>query len=112
MNPIKTSRRHFLKSAAFITAAVAVPTLGTSTLWGQNSAVDAAAKNAVPLLPWERELPLRAAARAASIKRILTTSAPTTGTGWRGSGALHVSNPAMRAAIWGTPDRITVSLQK
>lgn len=109
---MKTPRRHFLKAAVFSTAAIGFPTLGFSKLWGQKPPADAPAGKSVLLLPWERELPLRAAARAAGIKRILTASAPTTGTGWRGSGALHVSNPAMRAAIWGTPDRITVSLQK
>ena len=109
---MKTPRRHFLKAVAFGTAAIALPTFGTSKLWGQKPPFVVAAGKAVPLLPWEREMPLREAARAANIKRLLTAAAPTAGTGWRGSGALHISNAAMRAAIWGTPDRVTVSLQK
>jgi len=101
-------RRTFIKASVAAGAAAAVPKLFTGIV------ARAAADEAKPLLlPWQREVPLREAARSVVLENTLNSTNPLPDSGGFGSGAaMTVNNLKMRTTIWGPPDRITVSLNK
>lgn len=59
-----------------------------------------------PLLPWEREIPLREAAQSAGFESTLNPTNPLPGP------SMAINNLKMRTTIWGPPSRITISLTK
>ena len=94
-------RRNFLKSSlAVVTTAPTVP--------------KAAMAQAKPILPWQREIPLREAARAVALESVLdpTNPQPDFGGNPFAGPSMTVCNLKMRSVLWGPPDRITVSLNK
>jgi hypothetical protein len=56
-------------------------------------------------LPWQTEMPLSEAAESAVIENTLSAMDPN-------KGAMGINNLKMRTTLWGTPDRITISLTK
>jgi hypothetical protein len=65
------------------------------------------------LLPWQREMPLREAAKTVLIEGALnpTNPLPDSG-GFGGGGGMTINNLKMRTTLWGPPERITISLNK
>ncbi len=59
-----------------------------------------------PVLPWQRERPLREAAQSAVVTGELNPSDPNSRT------TMSINNLKMHTVLWGTPDRITISLTK
>jgi hypothetical protein len=65
-------------------------------------------------LPWQREIPLREAAKSVTLESTLhpTNPQPDYG-GMPSSGySMAINNLKMRTTIWGPPERITISLTK
>lgn len=64
-------------------------------------------------LPWEREIPLREAAKSTFFQVTLhpTDPLPHWG-GWDFGGGMTINNLKMRTTLWGPPDRITISLNR
>ena len=56
-------------------------------------------------LPWQREMPLKEAAQYVVVNGTLNPTNPN-------SGAMGINNLKMRTTLWGSPDRITISLTK
>jgi hypothetical protein len=67
-----------------------------------------------PLLPWQREAPLREAAQSVSFESTLdpTNPQPDYGGNPFGGPSMTIDNLKMRSTIWGPPDRITISVTK
>jgi hypothetical protein len=64
-------------------------------------------------LPWEREISLREAARAVVLKNTLNPTNPLPDWSCYPKGqAMTINNLKMRTTLWGTPDRVTISLMK
>jgi hypothetical protein len=64
-------------------------------------------------LPWQREIPLRKAAQSVVLESTLNSQNPLPDFGGFGAGAsMAINNLKMRTTIWGTPDRVTISLTK
>lgn len=57
-------------------------------------------------LPWQREMPLREAAKSATLENTLNPTNPLPGP------SMDINNLKMRTTIWGPADRITISLTK
>jgi hypothetical protein len=68
-----------------------------------------AAETSSPALPWERELPLKQAARDAALMDTLNPKEPAQGAG---PGRLEMNNFQMRSSVWGPSSRVTLSLLK
>lgn len=96
-------RRKFLKTTFALGAAIAMPKFITKTIAGTKLS-----ESAVPVLPWEREIPLREAAKAVKIESVLNPKSPLPGN----NAAMSINNMKMRTTMWGSPDRITVSITK
>jgi hypothetical protein len=97
-------RRNFIKSSLVAGAALAVPDVLTGL---------AAHAEAEQTLPWQREIPLREAAKSITLEGMLNAGGPSGGFGQGGGGAASsINNLKMRTAIWGPPERITISLNK
>ncbi|MGC1460795.1 MAG: twin-arginine translocation signal domain-containing protein [Terracidiphilus sp.] len=97
-------RRNFIKSSLVAGAALAVPEVLTGL---------AANAESEPTLPWQREIPLREAAKSITLEGTLNAVGPSGGFGQGGGGAASsVNNLKMRTAIWGPPERITISINK
>jgi hypothetical protein len=76
------------------------------------SAAAASAADA-PVLPWQREAPLKEAAAAVVLEATLNPTNPLPDSGGFGAGGgMTVNNLKMRTTIWGPTDRITISLNK
>lgn len=56
-------------------------------------------------LPWQREMPLKEAARSVVVESKLNPTDPD-------RSAMSINNLKMHTILWGTPDRITISLTK
>ena len=68
---------------------------------------------AEPLLPWQREIPLREAARSVYLTNTLNPTDPLPDWSCYPKGtAMTINNLKMRTTLWGTPDRVTISLMK
>jgi hypothetical protein len=64
-------------------------------------------------LPWEREISLREAARSVVMKNTLNPTNPLPDWSCYPKGqAMTINNLKMRTTLWGTPDRVTISLMK
>jgi hypothetical protein len=103
----KISRRSFLESAASAAA----------TGFLVSPAASALAIPATPTLPWEQEAPLRNAARTAVTEGILNPTDPTPNVLGLHQGSekmltMAMTNPAIKAGLWGPPHRITLSMLK
>lgn len=103
---MRMKRRSFLKTSLTAGAALAAPRLLTGL---------AASAEAGPRpLPWQREIPLREAAKSVALESMLnpTNPEPGFGPGRSGSPAMAINNLKMRTSIWGPPERITISMNK
>lgn len=101
---MRMKRRNFIKSSLVAGAALAVPDVLTGL---------AASADEPQTLPWRREIPLREAAKTTTLDGVLNPTGPQAGGfGQTGGAALSVNNLKMRTAIWGPPDRITISINK
>src|SRR5208283_240449 len=65
-------------------------------------------------LPWQREMPLREAARTVVLESTLNPTNPQPDNGGEpfGGPSMTINKLKMRTTIWGPPDRITISLTK
>jgi hypothetical protein len=63
-------------------------------------------------LPWEREIPLREAAKSVALADKLNPTSPLPSGEYFGGAAMSINNLKMRTTLWGPPDRVTVSLNK
>lgn len=65
-------------------------------------------------LPWQREMPLREAARSVALQSVLDSTNPQPDWGGApfGGPSMVISNLKMRSTIWGLPERVTVSVTK
>jgi hypothetical protein len=64
-------------------------------------------------LPWQREIPLREAARSVFIENTLAPDDPLPDwNSWPRGTTMTITNLKMRTTLWGPPDRITISLNK
>jgi hypothetical protein len=65
-------------------------------------------------LPWEREIPLKEAAKSAFFTSTLDTENPLPNRKCypRNGKAMTINNLKMRTTLWGPPERLTISLTK
>jgi Glycosyl hydrolase family 95 catalytic domain len=108
----RIKRRSFFKTSLAAGAALAFPDslIGSAvqTPSGSSSPIDTAAT-----LPWKREIPLRQAAQSVFFENVLNPKNPLPDSGEYFTGpSMSINNLKMRTTMWGTPDRITVSLNK
>ncbi|MGA7343722.1 MAG: twin-arginine translocation signal domain-containing protein [Terracidiphilus sp.] len=102
---MKMKRRTFIKTSLAVGAAAAVP--------GLLNGLAANAEVEPRTLPWQREAPLREAAKSATLEGALNPAGPEAGGfGGEGAAATTINNLKMRTAIWGPPERITISINK
>ncbi|MGA3172534.1 MAG: hypothetical protein ABSE62_16145, partial [Chthoniobacteraceae bacterium] len=108
-------RRKFIKASITVGAGLAVPEF-FSRLAAQSPAPEVsppAAAGQSPALPWQREVPLRVAAQSVMLESTLHPTNPMPDTvEYFGGPSMTVNNLKMRTTIWGTPDRVTISLNK
>ena len=108
-------RRSFIKTSLATGTALAIPDFLTR-LAAQTTSSDAlpdAAAAQSPVLPWQREVPLREAAKSVVLENTLHPTNPLPDSGEYFTGpSMSINNLKMRTTIWGPPDRITVSLNK
>ena len=72
-----------------------------------------ACKQKSQLLPWQREIPLKEAAKSVIIENTLNPVNPQPDWGSYPSGsAMTINNLKMRTTIWGPTDRVTISLTR
>lgn len=65
------------------------------------------------VLPWEREIPLREAARSVTINNTLNPTDPLPDRNSYPLGkAMAINSLKMRTTLWGPPERVTISLTK
>src|ERR1700733_11762553 len=108
-------RRNFIKASLAVGAGLAVPEFLTSLVAQPMPSVASpvATTDGSATLPWQREMPLREAAKAVVLENRLDPQNPLPDSGEFFTGpSMSVNNLKMRTTIWGTPDRITVSLNK
>jgi hypothetical protein len=103
---MRMKRRNFIKTSLAAGAAMAVPDLLTG--------LAADAQTEAQTLPWQREMPLREAAQSAALDGRLNPTRPQAGAFGQDSEAYAapINNLKMRTAIWGPPERITISINK
>lgn len=102
---MRMRRRSFIKSSLVAGAAFAAPDLLTG--------LAAKAESESKTLPWQREISLREAAKSTKLDGELNPTGPQGGFGQGGGGAAgSIDNLKMRSAIWGPPERITISINK
>ena len=102
---MRMKRRTFIKTSLAASAAAAVP--------GLLSGLAANAEVESQTLPWQREVPLREAAQSATLEGTLNQTGPEAGGfGGGGGAATTINNLKMQTAIWGPPERITISINK
>jgi hypothetical protein len=102
---MKIKRRNFIKTSLAAGAALTV-----TDLLGE---ITPAATSQTPVLPWEREIPLREAARSVSLVGVLNAQGPGSGGfGRGGAAATEINNLKMRTMVWGPPDQITISINR
>ena len=100
-SPLK--RRNFIKTSMLASSALFVPSF-FNCIGDEKQLV---------MLPWQREIPLREAAKSAFIENTLNATNPLPGFGSANSTpAMSINNLKMRTTIWGPPNRITISLTK
>jgi TAT (twin-arginine translocation) pathway signal sequence len=92
---MKIKRRNFIKSSLAAGASLAVPNLVTE--------LAAVAQDMPQGLPWQREIPLREAAKSVVLEGALNAQGPEAGGfgGGGGVGATTINNLKMKTAIWG-----------
>ena len=108
-------RRNFIKTSLAVGAGLAVPEFLTSLVAQPMPSVASpiATTDGSATLPWQREMPLREAAKSVVLENRLDPHNPLPDSGEFFTGpSMSVNNLKMRTTIWGTPDRITVSLNK
>ncbi|HWY29894.1 MAG TPA: hypothetical protein VNX46_04020 [Candidatus Acidoferrum sp.] len=108
-NAQQIGRRSFIKTSLAAGVALAVPDY-LAPLAAQPSPADAKSS---PTLPWEREISLREAAKSVVFENTLDPKNPLPDSGEYFTGpSMSINNLKMRTTIWGSPDRITLSLNK
>ncbi len=106
-------RRNFIKTSLAVGAGLSVPNLLTTLLAKPAQPAATASTPASAALPWQREVPLREAAKSIFFENTLNPTDPLPDSGEYFTGpSMSVNNLKMRTTIWGTADRITVSLNK
>ena len=102
---MKMKRRRFIKTSLAAGAAFAVPSVFDG--------LAASGEEKPVVLPWQREMPLREAAQSVFLESVLNPQNPLPDSGGFGrGGSMAINNLKMRTTIWGTPDRITISMNK
>jgi Glycosyl hydrolase family 95 catalytic domain len=104
----KVTRRGFL--AASVAAAGGF--LGAGSV---AEATTGQGENHLPGLPWNREMPLREAARSVVVEAMLDPSDPSPhvlGGSWPRGRSMGITNPDIKSSLWGPPHRITLSMLK
>jgi hypothetical protein len=108
-------RRNFIKASFAASAGLAIPGILTE-LTAQplsSNTLPSGATTKSSALPWEREISLRGAAKSVEFENTLNPTNPLPDSGEYFTGpSMSVNNLKMRTTIWGTPDRVTVSLNK
>jgi len=99
-------RRSFIKTSLAAGAALTVPKL----MAGLAAASEVQSHD----LPWQREIPLREAAKSVTLESTLNPTNPWPDFGGMPSGnpSMAINNLKMQTTIWGPPERITISLTK
>ena len=107
-------RRIFIQTSLAAGASIPVPGLAkqliaeTASLSASQSPSDDSR-----ILPWQREVPLREAAKSVVLQKRLDPKDPLPDSGeYFGGPSMSINNLKMRTTIWGQPDRITISLDK
>lgn len=105
----RMTRRRFVKASLSVGAAIAAPEFLTRL----NAQTPTPASDALPVLPWHREKSLKEAAQSVFFENTLDPTNPLPDSGEYFTGpSMSINNLKMRTTIWGTPDRITISLNK
>jgi Glycosyl hydrolase family 95 catalytic domain len=106
----KVSRRGFLGTMVAAAAARGLFTRGAMA-----EAITPPGESNPPILPWNREIPLRESAGSAVIEGLLNPSDPYAhlpGSFFQRGGAMAITNPDIKSSVWGPPNRITLSMLK
>ena len=102
---MRMKRRGFIKTSLAAGAVFAVPSVFDG--------LAASSEEKPVVLPWQREMPLREAAQSVFLESVLNPQNPLPDSGGFGrGGSMAINNLKMRTTIWGTPDRITISMNK
>lgn len=102
---MKMKRRSFIKSSLAAGASMAVPNALAELASGDKAESE--------VLPWQRESPLREAAKSILLESKLNPHNPLPDSGGFGrGGSMTINNLKMRTTMWGPPDRVTISLNK
>jgi hypothetical protein len=106
-------RRNFIKTSLGAGAALAVPNFLSDLMAGTSPSANASAATPSPTLPWQREISLREAAKSVFFDNTLDPKNPLPDSGEYFTGpSMSINSLKMRTTLWGTPDRITISLNK
>jgi hypothetical protein len=84
-------------------------TAGSFTVLASTAPSDGASTDP---LPWQREIPLREAARSVFLTNRLNPTDPQPDGSYPRGRTMPINNLKMRSTIWGPPDRVTISLTK
>jgi hypothetical protein len=107
-------RRKFIQAS--LAAGAAISVLGSAKKLIAETAslrVPPSVSDQPRILPWEREIPLRAAAKSVVFHNRLDPKNPLPDSGeYFGGPSMSINNLKMRTTIWGPPGRITISLNK
>ncbi|WP_282937819.1 glycoside hydrolase family 95-like protein [Paenibacillus sp. RC67] len=63
-------------------------------------------------LPWQGHLPLKEMAKQVQISRTLHPTCPQPQAAWSMDSKLYLNHPSIKAALWGPPEQITLSMIK
>ncbi|WP_079914002.1 glycoside hydrolase family 95-like protein [Paenibacillus sp. 32352] len=63
-------------------------------------------------LPWQGYLPLKDMAKQVQIRRTLHPTCPQPQAAWSMDSKLYLNHPSIKAALWGPPEQITLSMIK
>ena len=108
-------RRGFIKTSLAAGMALATPEFLTSLAVQTAPAKVSTGADApqFPTPPWQREMPLREAAKSVMLENTLHPTNPLPDSGEYFTGpSMSINNLKMRTTLWGPPDRITISLNK
>jgi Glycosyl hydrolase family 95 catalytic domain len=100
-------RRNFIKT--FVTSAAVMSFPGFVIKYVGKRIRPSAAKptgDNNPILPWQREIPLREAAKSVTLESVLNPTDP------NNRSTMNINNLKMHTVLWGPPDRITISINK
>lgn len=111
---MKMKRRDFMKTSLVAGASFAVFGKADELIGQALPSPPASPSVQAHPLPWQREIPLREAARSITLESTLNPTNPLPRLDFqpeRGA-AMSINNLKMRTTTWGPPERITISLTK